>query len=47
MLKSISISDWVAIGGVDFFGLVFLVDTCAGIARRGGIVGFKIDFGRG
>jgi hypothetical protein len=42
-----SISDAVALGGVVFFGLVFLADICAGISRRGGIVGFRIDFGGG
>ena len=47
MLKSMSISDAVALGGVDFFGLAFLADICAGISRRGGIVGFRIDFGGG
>jgi hypothetical protein len=47
MLKSMSISGWSVFRGVDFFGLVFLAEICAGISRRGGIVGFRMDFGGG
>jgi hypothetical protein len=47
MSKSIRFSVFCADGGVVFFGLVLRVDICAGISRRGGIVGFRIDFGGG
>ena len=35
------------VGGVAFVGLPFLEDTCAGISRRGGIEGLRIDLGGG
>ena len=46
MSKSINKSDRDA-GGVVFLGLPFLVEICAGISRRAGIVGFKMDLGVG
>lgn len=46
MSKSINLSSR-AVCGVIFLGLPFRVDLCAGISRRGGIVGLRIDFGAG